>query len=94
VIHFACGASGTSPLERLEVIGPDDQAPIYWEPEFSRGQLYNKGLFMLGYHGEVAYFADCVRTNTPPSKCGLEDALEITRVFEAFVQPAGRVVEL
>lgn len=125
VIHFASGMSGTSPLERLEVvgdganlvvdngvkltyyrkggrgpggyggspdyIGPDEGAPIYWEPEFSLGQLYNKGLFMLGYYGEVKYFVDCVRANATPAKSGLEDALEITKVFEAFMKPAGQV---
>lgn len=84
------GGYGGSP----SYIGPDESAPIYWEPEFSLGQLYNKGLFMLGYYGEVKYFADCVRTNTPPAKCGLEDTLEITRVFEALMQPAGRLVDL
>ena len=47
---------------------------------------------MLGYYGEVKYFADCVRTNTPPTKCGLDDALEITKVYEAFMQPEGQVV--
>lgn len=73
-------------------IGPDDEAPIVWEPEFSLGQLYNKGLFMLGYYGEVKYFVDCVRTNTPPAKCGLEDALEVTKVFEAFMKPSGQVL--
>lgn len=75
-------------------IGPDDQAPIVWEPEFSLGQLDNKGLFMLGYWGEVKYFADCVKTNTPPAKCGLDDALEVTKVFEAFMKPAGQVVTI
>ena len=75
-------------------IGPDDGAPIYWEPEFSLGQLYNKGLFLLGYYGEVKYFADCVRANTPPAKCGLQDALEITKVYEAFMQPAGQVIRI
>ena len=74
-------------------IGPDETAPIHWEPEFSLGQLYNKGIFLLGYYGEVKYFADCVRTNTPPAKCGLDDALEITKVFEAFMQPAGQVID-
>jgi predicted dehydrogenase len=126
VIHFAHGMSGTSPLERLEVIGTganvvvdngikltyyrpgergpggyggspsyigsDEHAPIYWEPEFSLGQLYNKGLFLLGYYGEVRYFADCVRSNTKPTKCGLEDALEITKVFEALQQPDRQIV--
>lgn len=128
VIHFAHCMSGTSPLERMEVvgsganlfvdngikltyhkpggrgpggygsspcfIGPDDQAAIVWVPEFSLGQLYNKGLFMLGYYGEVKYFADCVRANTPPAKAGLGDALEITKVYEAFMQPEGQVVRI
>ncbi len=128
-IHFAAGQSGTSPLERLEVIGrganvvvdngikltyyrpgergpggyggspsfigSDDHAPICWEPEFSLGQLYNKGLFMLGYYGEVKYFADCVRANTPPAKANLDDALIITKVFEAFLNgEPGHVYEL
>jgi predicted dehydrogenase len=126
VIHFAQGMSGTSPLERLEVIGDganvvvdngvkltyyrpgergpggygrstsfigsDDHAPIYWEPEFALGQLYNKGIFMLGYYGEVKHFVDCVRSNTPPAKCGLEDALEITKVFEAFMRPEREII--
>ena len=126
VIHFAAGMSGTSPLERLEVIGEganvvvdngikltyyrpggrgpggyggspnyigsDEHAPIYWEPEFSLGQLYNKGLFMLGYYGQVKYFAECVKTNTPPAKCGLEDVLEITKVYEAFMQPEKQTI--
>jgi predicted dehydrogenase len=126
VIHFCHGMSGTSPLERVEIvgeganvavengtkltyyrpgergpggyggapsfIGSDDHAPICWEPEFSLGQLYNKGLFLLGYYGEVKYFADCVREGTPPTKCGLDDALEITKVFEAFMRPEGQLV--
>lgn len=76
------GGYGASP----NYIGSDDHAPIYWEPEFSLGQLYNKGLFLLGYYGEVKYFADCVRMSTPPAKCGLRDTLEITKVFEAFAR--------
>ena len=127
-LHFSAGQSGTSPLDRLEVvgreanvvvdngvkltyyrpgnrgpggyggspsyIGDDAGAPMYWEPEFSLGQLYNKGLCMLGYYGEIASFVDCVRKNRPPAKCGLQDALEITKVYEAFLQPEGRVIEV
>ena len=127
-LHFAAGQSGTSFLERLEVvgrganvvvengvkltyyrpgirgpggysgaasfIGEDSGAPIYWEPEFSLGTLYNKGLFTLGYYGEVAHFVECVRTHTAPSKCGLADALEITKVYEAFLQPEGREIQV
>jgi len=127
-LHFTAGQSGTSPLERLEVvgrganvvvengikltyyrpgsrgpggyggspsyIGDDSGAPIYWEPEFALGQLYNKGLFMLGYYGEVAHFVECVQKNQPPAKCGLADALEITKVYEAFFEPEGTVIEV
>ena len=38
----------------------DEQAPLFWEPEFSLGQLYNKNLFMLGYAQEVLHFCECV----------------------------------
>jgi len=127
-LHFTAGQSGTSPLDRLEVvgrganvvvdngnrltyyrpggrgpggyggspdfIGPDAGAPTCWEPEFSLGQLYNKGLFMLGYYGEVAHFVECVQKDQPPAKCGLRDALEVTKIYEAFLQPEGQVIEV
>lgn len=93
--YYRKGGRGTGGYgAAVDFIGPDDQAPIAWEPEFSLGQLYNKGLFMLGYWGEVQYFVECVKSNTPPVKCGLEDALEITKVFEAFMKPAGQVVTI
>jgi predicted dehydrogenase len=84
------GGYGGSP----SFIGPDEGAPMVWEPEFSLGQLYNKGVFLLGYYGEIAYFADCVRDNRKPEKAGLEDAIEVTRVYEAFMQPEGQVIEI
>jgi len=127
-IHFSFGQSGTSPLERLEVvgdganvvvengvkltwyrpggrgeggygrsvnfIGPDDAAPVVWEPEFSLGQLYNKGLFLLGYYGEVAAFAACVRENRRPAKCNLDDAREVMKLYEAFMGPENEVIVL
>jgi predicted dehydrogenase len=49
---------------------------------------------MLGYFGEVKYFADCVRENKRPEKSWLEDAIEITRVFEAFLEPEGQVIRI
>ena len=72
-------------------IGPDDAAPIYWEPEFSLAQLYNKGLFMEGFAGEVNYFAECVLKNEPPAKCGLDYALEITKLYEALCGPSRQI---
>lgn len=125
-LHLTAGQAGTSPLERLEVIGrganvvvdngvkityyrpgsrgpggygratnyigDDSHAPIYWEPEFSLGQLYNKGLFLLGYAPEVIYFAECVLKNSPPQKCGLEDALEVTKLYEAYKRPEREII--
>jgi predicted dehydrogenase len=127
-LHLTAGQSGTSPLERVEVIGKgcnvvvdngvkltyyrrggrgpggygrspnyigeDETAPIYWEPEFSLGQLYNKGLFMLGYAPEIIYFSECVLNNTPPEKSNLETALEVTKLFEAYKQSSGRKIEI
>lgn len=126
-LHLAAGQSGTSPLERVEIvgegenavvdngmrltwyrrggrgpggygrspnfIGEDAGAPILWEPEFSLGQLYNKGIFLIGYAEEILYFAECVRRNRPPEKANLADALEITKVYEAFrYHPPGTVI--
>ncbi|MFQ5808698.1 MAG: Gfo/Idh/MocA family protein [Armatimonadota bacterium] len=127
-MHFAAHQSGTSFLERVEVIGQganvvidngikltyyrpgvrgpggygratnymgdDAAAPIYWEPEFSLGQLYNKGLFLLGYAQEVAYFAECVLANERPTMCGLEDARQVTKLYEALLRPEGETVSL
>jgi predicted dehydrogenase len=127
-LHLAAGASGTSPLERVEVIGNgcnvvvengikltyyrkgergvggygrssshignDETAPIYWEPEFSLGQLYNKGIFMLGYAPEIIYFSECVLKNKPPEKSNLETALEVTKLYEAYKNHGGIKIEL
>jgi len=125
-LHLAAGQSGTSPLERLEVVGrgsnlvvengvrltwyrpgspgpygrapsyltDDDQAPLHWEPEFSLGQLYNKNLFLLGYVQEVQAFCRCVLEGLAPDRAGLDDALEILRLYEAFRGPEGVEVEL
>jgi predicted dehydrogenase len=118
-LHLAAGIAGTSPLERLEVvgrganlvvengcrltyyrpgrrgeggyghsasfIGPDEGAPLFWEPEFSLGQLYNKGLFLLGYAPEILAFCDHALRGEPPACAGLADALAITRFYEAFL---------
>ncbi len=75
-------------------MGNDETAPIYWEPEFSLGQLYNKGIFMLGYAPEIIYFSECVLTNTPPEKSNLETALEITKLYEAYKRPSGQKIEI
>jgi predicted dehydrogenase len=127
-LDFAAGQSGTSFLERLEVIGEganvvvdngvrltyyrrggrggedyatgpsyigaDDGAPLYWEPQFSVASMDAKGLALEGFIGEVNYFAECVIRGQRPQKAGMKDALAIMRIYEAFLQPEGSVVNL
>jgi len=72
--------------------GEPSETAAVWEPEFSLGQLYNKGLFLLGYYGEVNEFARAVLERRPPAKGTLEQAWQITRIFEAFAEgPAKRI---
>lgn len=65
-----------------------------WEPEFSLGNLYTKGLFLLGYYNEVNEFAQSVLENRAPRKGTLEQAWQITRIFEAFAEGPGRTIAL
>jgi predicted dehydrogenase len=125
-LHLAAGISGTSPLERVEVvgkganvvvengcrltyfrrgqrgeggyghaesfIGPDDGAPIIWEPEFSLGQLYNQGLFLLGYAPEIRSFCECILEGKPVEEGGLDAAFQVTALYEAFLEPEGGII--
>lgn len=116
-LHFSCGQSGMSFLERTEIVGegenvvvdnnlrvqyyrrgsvpggygrggnyygPDENAPLVWEPEFSLGQLYNKALFLLGYAPEIIHFTTRLLEGQGPEKGTLDDALEILRIYEAY----------
>ena len=74
-------------------VGGTDEATALWEPEFSLGQLYNKGLFLLGYYNEVNEFARSILEKRPPAKGTLEQAWQITRVFEAFTEGPRKRVE-
>ena len=74
--------------------GEDEAATLSWEPEFSLGQLYNKGLFLLGYAPEILYFCDCALSERAPEIANLEDALELTRVYEAYRQADGQTVRI
>jgi predicted dehydrogenase len=67
-----------------------ETAPLFWEPEFSLGQLYNKGLFLLGYAPEIRYFCECALGSRPPARGNLEDARELLQVFEAYRLPDGQ----
>jgi predicted dehydrogenase len=128
VLHLSHGKSGTSPLERVEVVGQganvvvdngvkltyyrpggrgpggyggatnfmgdDDAAPIYWEPEWSLGQLYNKQIFLLGYAFEVQEFVACVQENRKPTRGNLESARELMKLYEAFLNPPGQIIPI
>ncbi len=74
--------------------GADETGALFWEPEFSLGQLYNKGLFLLGYAPQMLYFCQCVLESRPPQVGNLDDALELLRVFEAYCQPDGQRVRI
>jgi predicted dehydrogenase len=74
--------------------GAPDEATAEWEPEFSLGQLYNKGLFVLGYYGEVNEFARAIIEKRPVKKGTLEHAWQATRIFEAFTEGLGKTIPL
>jgi predicted dehydrogenase len=72
---------------------PDNTTTV-WQPEFSLGQLYNKGLFILGYFNEVNEFARAILEGRPLRKGTLEDAWYLTHLFEAFLAGPGKVIQL
>jgi predicted dehydrogenase len=72
---------------------PADVSAV-WEPEFSLGQLYNKGLFLLGYYGEIQEFCRAVLDHRAPAKGTLQDAWQVTRIFEAFAEGEGKTIDL
>jgi hypothetical protein len=60
---------------------------LFWEPEFSLGQLYNKGLFLLGYAPEVIHFTTRLLEGKGPEYGTLDDAFELLQIYEAYLQP-------
>jgi predicted dehydrogenase len=74
--------------------GATEQVSAVWEPEFSLGQLYNKGLFLLGYYNEINEFARSILEGRPPQKGTLEHAWQVTRIFEAFAEGPGTTIPL
>jgi predicted dehydrogenase len=74
--------------------GTTGETSAVWEPEFSLGQLYNKGLFLLGYYGEVNEFARSILEGRSVSKGTLEQAWQVTRIFEAFAEGPDKTISL
>ncbi|MBM4050824.1 MAG: Gfo/Idh/MocA family oxidoreductase [Planctomycetes bacterium] len=128
-IHFTCGQSQTSPLERTEVTGDGanvivensvrviyhkrmkdnefrrygrssdftgetEDAPIVWEPEFSLGNLCNKGIFLLGYFDEIRYFCDAVLNDKPILVGSIDQAEEGIRIYQAFKEGPDKLVSI
>jgi predicted dehydrogenase len=67
---------------------------LVWEPEFSLGQLYNNGLFLQGYYGEIAEFCAAVLDGRPVDVGGIDYADEGIRLRDAFLQGPDRVIDL
>ncbi len=72
--------------------GDIDHAPLVWEPEFSLGQLYNKGIFLLGYAAEVIHFTTRLLDGKGPELGTLADALELLKVYEAYLKADEEVI--
>jgi len=72
----------------------DQPGVTRWEPEFSLGQLYNKGVFLLGYHDEIAHFCQAVLDGRQVEVGGIDYAEEFIRIHDAFRQGPDRLVEL
>jgi predicted dehydrogenase len=72
--------------------GTPTEATTLWEPEFSLGQLYNKGLFLLGYYGEVNEFARSILDKRAVAKGTLDHAWQVTRIFEAFFEGPNKLI--
>jgi predicted dehydrogenase len=95
-IHLTWYRPGSRPAygRAASFIVDDAAAPLHWTPEYSLGVLDNKAIFLLGYVGEVRYFCQCVKANTPPDHAHLADALEIMKLYEAFRQGEGKLIRV
>jgi predicted dehydrogenase len=69
--------------------GGIDEVTSSWEPEHSLGQLYNKGLFVLGYYRELEEFCRAILERRALAKGTLDDAWNVTRLFECFARGPG-----
>ncbi len=65
-----------------------------WEPEFQLGQLYSKGLFLLGYYDEILEFTRAILERRPPTRGTLLQCWQITQMFEGFREGPGKMIEL
>jgi len=85
------GPFGTIPNYYIQ---PPEEVSAMWEPEFSLGNVFNKGLFLMGFWGEVQEFANAILQKRKPAKGHLEHAWQCARIFEALGEGTGRVITL
>ena len=74
--------------------GSPDENTAVWQPEFSRGQMFNKGLFLLGYYGVINEFSEALLENRPFCDGTLEQAWVATQIFEKFLEGPNKLIEL
>lgn len=74
--------------------GTPDENTAVWQPEFSRGQMFNKGLFLLGYYNEIQEFADALLEDREFKDGTLTQAWAATRIFEKMVEGSGKNIVL
>ena len=74
--------------------GAPEKTTSIWEPEFSLGQLYNKGLFLNGFYNEIDEFARSILEKRTPRKGTLQQAWQVTKLFEAFGEGPGKTIQL
>lgn len=81
------------PYGRTTSFIPVEGEAIEYSPEFSLGQLYNKGLFLLGYYGELKEFVDCILEKRHPYNAHAQDAIDVMKIIDAFAHgPNERVI--
>ncbi len=66
----------------------------FYGPEFSLGQLYNKGSFILGYYHQLKHFVDCVASHKKTEIAGLDDALRVMRLYDSFAGKEQSVIQV
>ena len=66
----------------------------YFTPEFSLGQLHNKGLFLLGYFNELKEFVTAVSEKRYPEYAHLNDALAVMQLYDAFAGEEGQEINV
>ncbi len=74
--------------------GDPNENTAVWTPEFSRGQMFNKGLFLLGYYGEMDEFCRACIERRQPVDGRLDQAWTATHIFEKFLEGPGRRIFL